>query len=248
MDAFARGLHVIRTFSRDRERQTLSEVAAHAGISRASARRLLHTLVQLNYAQCDGRYFSLKPKILDLGYAYVSSMEFGDLVIDSMHELASRMNSSCSISILEGHDVVYVARTTVRRLVRRAIPVGSRCPAHVLSMGRVQLAALSDEALDHFLATASIERYTPYTVVDRAELRRAIRGDGEKGWSLVKRELDEGVCAVGMPIRNKNGDVIAGLGFGLPPDRADDPAFIEESLAELAKTADTINGLMRLRG
>jgi IclR family transcriptional regulator, pca regulon regulatory protein len=248
VDAFARGLQVIRTFSRDRERQTLSQVATHAGISRASARRLLHTLVQLNYAQCEGRYFSLKPKVLDLGYAYVSSMEFGDLVIDTIHDLALRTNSSCSICVLEGHDVVYVARTTVRRVVGRVLPVGSRCPAYVLSMGRIQLAALGDEALDHFLATANIERFTPYTVVDQAELRRIIRADGAKGWSLVKRELDEGLCAMAMPIRNKKGDVIAALGFGLRPERADDPVYIQETLAEVAKTVAMIDGLMQLRG
>jgi IclR family pca regulon transcriptional regulator len=248
VDAFSRGLQVIRTFDRDRERQTLSEVAARAGISRASARRLLHTLVHLNYVQHDGRYFSLKPKILDLGYAYISSMEFNDLAVDSMHELASRTNSSCSIAVLEGLDAVYVARTTVRRVIGRLFPVGRRLPAYVLSMGRIQLAALSDDALDRYLAAADIERFTRYTVVDRKALRRIIREDGAKGWSVVKREFDEGMCALAMPLRNKDGDVIAALGLGLRPDRADEPAFVEESLAEVAKTAEAINGLMRQRG
>lgn len=248
VDAFARGLTVIRTFGRERERQTLSEVAARAGISRASARRLLHTLVQLGYAQNDGRHFWLRPRILDLGYAYVSSMDFGDLVHDSMHELASRTNSSCSISILEGHEIVYVLRTTVRRVTARNFPLGSRFPAHILSMGRIQLAALSDEALDHYLATAHIERFTRFTVVDREELRRIIQADREKGWSMMKREFDEGLCSMGMAIRNKEGVVIAGLGLGIPPDQADDDAFIANSLKELARSVDTINGLVRLRG
>lgn len=248
VDAFARGLNVIRTFGRERERQTLSEVAARAGISRASARRLLYTLVQLGYAQNDGRHFSLSPRILDLGYAYVSSMDFGDLVHDPMHELASRTNSSCSISILEGHEIVYVLRTTVRRVTTRNFPLGSRFPAHILSMGRIQLAALSDDALDHYLATAHIERFTRFTTVDREELRRIIRADREKGWSMMKREFDEGLCAMGMAIRNKEGTVIAGLGLDIPPDRADDDAFIANSLKELARTVDTINSLMRQRG
>jgi IclR family pca regulon transcriptional regulator len=115
-------------------------------------------------------------------------------------------------------------------------------------MGRIQLAALSDEALDRYLAAADIERFTRYTVVDRKALRRIIREDGTKGWSVVKREFDEGMCALAMPLRNKNGDVIAALGLGLRPDRADEPAFVEESLAEVAKTVETINGLMRQRG
>lgn len=248
VDAFARGIQVIRTFGPEREKQTLSDVAACAGISRASARRLLHTLLHLNYVHFDGRYFSLKPTILDLGYSYISSMEFGEFAVEAMHDLASRTNSSCSIGILEGYDVLYVARISVRRLTARVFPIGGRFPAHILAMGRPQLAALSDDALDDYLANAAIERFTPYTVVDRDELRRIIRADRERGWSVVKRELDEGVCAIGMPLRNKSGRVIAGLGLGLRPDRADDPAVIEEARVEIAKAVETINGLVRLRG
>lgn len=238
---------MIRTFGPDAERQTLSDVAARAGISRASARRLLYTLLQMNYARFDGRYFSLKPTILDLGYAYISSMEFGELAVEAVHDLATRTNSSCSIGILEGHDVVYVVRTSVGRLTARVFSIGDRFPAHILAMGRVQLAALSDEALDDYLAHARIERFTPYTVVDRDELRRILRADGARGWSIVNRELDEGVCAIGMPLRNKDRQVIAGLGLGLRPDRSDDPAAIEQARIELARTVEAIDGLMRLR-
>lgn len=248
VEAFARGLQVIRTFGPGRENQTLSEVAECAKISRASARRLLHTLLQLNYAHFDGRYFSLKPTILDLGYSYVSSMEFGELAVEATHDLASRTNSSCSIGVLDGHDVVYVMRTSARRQSAHFFPIGGRFPAHLLAMGRTQLAALPDPALDDFLASARIERLTPYTVVDRDELRRIIHADRDRGWSVVKRELDEGVCAIGMPLRNKGGQVIAGLGLGLRPDRADDLAAIEEARSELAKTVAAIDGLVRLRG
>lgn len=248
VDAFARGIQVIRTFGQGCEKQTLSEVAERAGISRASARRLLHTLLQLDYAHFDGRHFSLKPTILDLGYAYISSMEFGAFAVEAMHDLATRTTSSCSIGILEGHDVVYVVRTSVRRLTARVFPIGSRFPAHVLAMGRTQLAALSDEMLDDYLANARIERFTPYTVVDRDELRRIIHADRERGWSIVSRELDEGVCAIGMPLRNKSGRVIAGVGLGLRPDRVDDPAAIEEARVALAESVAAIDGLVRLRG
>jgi IclR family pca regulon transcriptional regulator len=248
VDAFARGIQVIRTFGPGCEKQTLSEVAARAEISRASARRLLHTLLQLNYARFDGRYFSLKPAILDLGYAYISSMEFGEFAVEAVHDLAARMNSSCSIGVLDGYDIVYVLRTSIGRLTARVFSVGDRFPAHILAMGRVQLAALSDAALDDYLAHARIERFTPYTVVDRDELRRILRADRERGWSVINRELDEGVCAIGMPLRDKNNRVIAGLGLGIRPDRADDPVAIEEARIELAKAVATIDGLVRLRG
>ena len=238
---------MIRTFGPGSERQTLSDVAARAGISRAAARRLLYTLLQLGYAQFDGRRFSLKPTILDLGYAYISSMAFGEFAVEAMHELASRTNSSCSLGVLEGDEVVYVLRTSIGRLTARIFPIGGRFPAHVLAMGRPQLAALGDEALEHYLATAKIERYTPYTVTGRDALRRILVADRERGWSVVKRELDEGICAIGMAVRNKDGEVIAGLGLGLRPERADDPAAVEEARAELARAVEQIETLLRLR-
>jgi len=245
--AFARGLQVIRTFSDGAEKQTLSDVARRANISRASARRLLHTLFQLGYVDFDGKQFWLKPKILDLGYSYVSSLELAGIAQDAMSALAAKVQSSCSISILEGHDVVYVARAMVSMITSRVFAVGNRIPAHALSMGRIQLAALSDEALDDYLATAELKRYTPYTVTDPVQLREILIADREMGWSVVRRELDEGVCAMGMPLLGRDGETIAGLGLGLKPDLSHNPAFLETMRQEMARTVGTINELMRLR-
>lgn len=245
--AFARGLHVIRSFGEGSEKQTLSDVARRSDISRASARRLLHTLIHLGYVDYDGKHFWLKPKILDLGYSFISSLDFSGVAQEAMNELAARTNSSASLTILDGKDLIYVVRSTIRYGSHCKHIIGDRQPAHVLSMGRILLAELSDIELDRYLSETTFTRYTPYTVTDPQELRKIIRADGQKGWSIVRREMNEGVCAIAMPVRRKDGSVIAALGLSIRPDLSTDPDTIENALRELSSTIETINSLIRLR-
>lgn len=247
VDAFARGLQVIRSFNAGPERLTLSDVARRAGISRASARRLLHTLLQLRYVDYDGKYFSLRPSILDLGYSYISSLDLARLSEEAMDTLATTMNASCSLSVLDGHDVVYVRRAEVRAVTTCSSRVGNRVPAHLLSMGRIQLAALSDAALDDYFENVPLERFTPYTITDPGQLKSVIRADGARGWSIVRRERDEGICSIGMPIRVKDNEVVAGIGLGLKPDLSSDPVMLELARRELAKAVTTVGDLLRMR-
>lgn len=247
VDAFARGLQVIRSFCDSREKQTISDVARHAGISRASTRRLLHTLMQLGYVHYDGKYFSLKPKILDLGYAYMSSMDIAGVARDAMDELAKTMNSSCSLSVLDGFEAVYLYRAKVQLVTKCMNNVGNRMPAHLLAMGRVQLAALDDETLRRHLSSVELIRHTPYTVTDPKQLFDIIRADGEQGWSIVRRELDEGICSIAMPVRGKDDEVVAGIGVALRPDLSTDPDTIAYALRELTKTVTAVGDLLRMR-
>jgi IclR family pca regulon transcriptional regulator len=247
VDAFARGLEVIRSFSDSREKQTISDVARYAGISRASTRRLLHTLMQLGYVHYDGKYFSLKPKILDLGYAYMSSLDLAAVARDAMNELAETMNSSCSLSILDGFDVVYIHRAMVRLVTACRNNVGARMPAHLLGMGRVQLAALDDETLRRRLSSIELVQHTPYTVTDPKRLFDIIRADGKQGWSIVRRELDEGICSIAMPVRGKQDEIVAGMGVALRPDLSNDPKTIAHARSELAKAVTAVGDLLRMR-
>jgi IclR family pca regulon transcriptional regulator len=247
VDAFARGLQVIRSFNDGPEKLTLSDVARRTGISRASTRRLLHTLLQLRYVDYDGKYFSLRPSILNLGYSYISSLDLSQLAKPAMDEVATAMNSSCSLSVLDGYDVIYLRRTEVRQVSTCRSTVGSRVPAHLLSMGRIQLAALSDAALDDYFENVPLERLTPYTVTDPGQLRNVIRADGEKGWSIIRRERDEGICSIGMSIRDKDGKVVAGIGLGIRPDLSNDPETIENTRRELAKAVASVGDLLRMR-
>ena len=246
--AFARGLHVIRSFAEQAERQTLSDVARRSNISRASARRLLHTLLYLGYVDSDGKHFWLKPKILDLGYSYISSMALACVAQDAMNDLAERQKSSASMAVLDGSELVYVVRSTIRNGSHCTHTIGDRQPAFIMAIGRILLAELNDTELDGYLETTTFTRYTPYTVTDKKMLREIIRSDGKKGYSIVRREMNEGVCAIAMPVRNKDGKAIAGLGLSIRPDLSMDRAAVQAARRELSGTVETIIDLIRMRG
>ena len=239
--SFSRGLNVIKTFGEKASTLTLSEVASRASISRASARRLLHTLCDQGYARTNGKQFWLTPRILDLGFSYLSSMEIWSFAQAHMEDLVQLVHESCSIAVLDGYDIYYVMRVPTRKLLKSTLNVGSSLPAHVVSLGRIQLAELPDEELDHFLGTASIEQYTRFTVTDRAELRRIIREDGAKGWSVVDRELEEGMCGISVPIHNRSGKSIAAINITLPPSKAKEPGVLEYMRDQLQVTANRIH-------
>src|SRR5271165_1771349 len=151
-----RGLAVIRAFGPDRERLSLSEVARATGLTRAATRRFLLTLVKLGYVRNDGREFSLRPRVLELGYAYLSGLAMPEIAAPHLEELVARVRESSSISVLDGHHIVYVARVPTKRIMTVAISVGTRFPAYATSMGRVLLAGLTQDDLDRYLAEADL--------------------------------------------------------------------------------------------
>ncbi|HEY6031096.1 MAG TPA: helix-turn-helix domain-containing protein, partial [Gaiellaceae bacterium] len=181
VNSLARGLTVIRAFNRSRPTMTLSEVAKRTGINRAAARRFLLTLVREGYAETDGKYFRLRPKILELGFSALSSMTFAEIAQPIMDELADTLDEMCLAAVLDGDWVVYVNRTSTQRVVSVNLDVGSRLPAFCMSTGRVLLAALPDEELDRWLAQLRPTKYTDHTIVSKRKLREAIvhsRTDG----------------------------------------------------------------------
>ena len=196
-----RGLAVIRAFGPDRERLSLSEVARATGLTRAAARRFLLTLVKLGYVRNDGREFSLRPRVLELGYAYLSGLALPEVAAPHMEELVARLHESSSISVLDGGQIVYVVRVPTKRIMTVAISVGTRFPAYATSMGRVLLAQLSDDELERYLAEATFERLTSCTVTSPARLRTIVRETARQGYAIVDQELEEGLRAVAAPIR-----------------------------------------------
>jgi len=195
-----RGLAVIRAFGPERERLSLSEVAKATGLTRAAARRFLLTLVKLGYVRNDGREFSLRPRVLELGYAYLSGLALPEVAAPHLEELVARLHESSSISVLDGHQIVYVARVPTKRIMTVAISVGTRFPAYATSMGRVLLAALTDDELDRYLAEATFERLTARTVTNPDRLRAIVRDAARQGYAIVDQELEEGLRAVAAPI------------------------------------------------
>jgi IclR family pca regulon transcriptional regulator len=235
--SLARGLAVVRAFSKDAREMTLSEVAHKTGLTRAAARRFLLTLEALGYVASDGRRFRLTPKVLDLGFSYLSSMDLWDVAMPYMEEVSATIHESCSASVLEGCDIVYVARVPTKRIMSVALSIGARLPAITTSMGRVLLAQLDDDALHQHLGSCPVRRHTEHTVTDLAALRDILRAVRQQGWCLVDQELEEGLIAIAVPVRNKRGRVLAAMNVSTHASRMTGEEVIASYLPILEQTA-----------
>ena len=240
VNSLARGLEVISAFSRTKQRMTLSEMARATGMTRATVRRLLLTLVKEGYAATDGKHFRLRPKILRLGYSALSSMNIWDVAQPIMNELSVKLQESCFAAVLDGQEVVYVARATSDRLVNIGISVGSRAPVHAVSTGRVLLAALPEDALQKTLDALEPQRYTPNTTVSKVQLRNLIEDARAKGWSIVDQELEIGLRSISVPIRTPQGEVVAALNVCCPSARISPEEMGTRILAELLSSSQSI--------
>ena len=247
VQSFARGLEVIRSFSASAPRQTLTEVAGRSGLSRAGARRILLTLQTLGYVESDGRLFSLTPRILDLGFAYLSSMPIWNLAEPVMHELVEQVKESCSAAVLEGTDIVYVLRVPTQKIKSISLGVGSRLPAYCTSMGRMLLSALPEEEMMQRLQTAHPTARTKHTVTDIKELTARIAQVRKQGWSLVNQELEEGLVSMAAPITNRAGQAVAALNISGQANRTSAKAMQDTMLPQLLAAAQQISRLLSLQ-
>jgi IclR family pca regulon transcriptional regulator len=240
VQSLERGLSVIRAFDAEHPKLTLSEVAASASLSRAAARRFLRTLVQLGYMRSEGSRFALRPKILELGYAYLSSLSLPEVAMPHLKQLVEQVHESSSVSELDGDDVVYVARVPTKRIMAVTISVGTRFPAYATSMGRVLLAAQPDERLDAYLGSVSLRGLTGHTITSVTALRRELRKIRAQGWALVDQELEEGLRSIAAPLRNVDGQVIAAINISTHAGRRTLATIVDELLAPLLATARRI--------
>jgi IclR family pca regulon transcriptional regulator len=243
-----RGLAVIKAFGPERERLSLSEVARATGLTRAAARRFLLTLVKLGYVRSDGREFSLRPRVLELGYAYLSGLAMPEIAAPHLEELVAKLRESSSISVLDGHHIVYVARVPTKRIMTVAISVGTRFPAFATSMGRVLLSGLSEDDLDRYLAEASFEPLTANTVTDPVRLKEIVREVGSQGYAIVDQELEEGLRAVAAPIRGSSDGVTAAINVSAHASRVSLEAMRTELLPAMLETARQIETDLRSQG
>lgn len=240
VQSLERGLSVIRAFDAEHAELTLSEVAAATGVTRAAARRFLLTLAELGYVRSDGRFFSLTARVLELGYAYLSSLSLPEVAESHLEALVAEVNESSSVSVLDGMDVVYVARVPVSRIMTVAISVGTRFPAYATSMGRVLLAGLPDDELATYLAQVRLQRLTPRTVSSIAALRGELAKVRNQGWAIVNQELEEGLRAIAAPIRDRSGQVVAAVNVSAHASRTSLEAMRRDLLPLLLKTATNI--------
>lgn len=242
VQAFARGLAVIRSFNGDRPRQTLAQVAGQTGLPRATARRFLRTLVSLGYAGTDGTEFWLTPRILELGHSYLSSLSLPDIAQPRLEELSRRIDESSSMSVLDGTDVVYVSRVPVRRIMAVSITIGTRFPAYATSMGRVLLANMSIGELDDYLSSVEMAPLTPRTCVSAEKLRRELGTVRDQGWCLVDQELELGLRSVAAPVHAPDGRVAAAVNISTRTEVHDLDELHRIFLPALLDTARAISG------
>lgn len=252
VQSLERGLEVIRSFDAETPRQTLSDVARRTGLSRAAARRFLLTLEHLGYVHADGRMFALAPKVLQLGYAYLASAPLSAIAVPHLEELSRELGESTSASVLDGDEVVYVARVPARRIMTVAVAVGTRFPAFATSMGRVLLAALDDVELERFLAETRLVPLTPLTVTDAARLREIVHGVRDSGYAVVVQELEPGLKSVAAPVRGAHDRVVAAINVsmrvGVGGDSPQDRAEIERAIPRLLDRAAAISRDLRAAG
>jgi len=246
VQSLERGLAVIRAFDTEHPELTLSDVARETGLTRAAARRFLLTLADLGYVRSDGRRFLLTARVLELGYAYLSALSLPEVAEPHLEALVAEVRESSSVSVLDGDDIVYVARVPTSRIMRVAINVGTRFPAYATSMGRVQLAGLSDDDLTAYLKRVKLKPLTAHTLATEAELRGELARIRAQGWALVDQELEEGLRSVAVPIRDRDGAVVAAVNVSAHASRATKDIVRKTLLPPLLETASRIESDLRV--
>ncbi|WP_413767521.1 IclR family transcriptional regulator C-terminal domain-containing protein [Rhodococcus pyridinivorans] len=241
VQSLARGLSVIKAFGVHTPRQSLSDVARATGLTRATARRFLLTLIELGYVRTDGSQFWLTPRVLELGYSYLSALTLPEVARPHLEALAEKVKESTSVSVLDGDDVVYVARVPVSRIMTVTITLGTRFPAYATSMGRVLLAGLTDDEFEAYLARADLAPITGNTVTTAGELRAEIATVRRNGYCVVDQELEEGLRSLAAPIRDASGTVVASVNLSTHAARYRMETVHDELVPALLATAGAIS-------
>jgi IclR family pca regulon transcriptional regulator len=226
-----RGLAIMKVFNERTPRLTLSEVAELTGFTRATARRFLLTLESLNYVGSTGRYFFLRPRVLELGHAYLSSYNLVSIAQDHLESIANELRESCSASVLENENIIYICRAASNRIMTVNIALGHQLPAYATSMGRVLLGALPEKELEFYLQTSKREKLTSRTVYEIDELRKIIMKVRKQGWAINEQEL---------PIHGKGNKVIAAINVSAHASRVPVERLVNEFLPKLQACAKEI--------
>jgi IclR family pca regulon transcriptional regulator len=241
VQSLERGLAIIACFDESNPQLTLADVARATNLDRSTARRFLLTLESLGYVEQRGRYFRLTPRTLRLGYGYLSSLPWWREAQNVSERLTARIQVSSAVGVLDQQNIVYVAYASAGRfpfLMTRS--VGTHLPAVATAIGRVLLASLDPDELHKRLAGMKLEKYTSRTLTSRAELETLFEQIRDQGFALVDQELETGLRALGVPIRNRAGDVVAGMSVSLVEAPMTPEVVIERYLAPLQKAAKEI--------
>lgn len=240
VQSLERGLIVIEAFDRLHPRLNLLEATQRSGLSRSATRRLLQTLANLGYVSYDGHDYRLTARVLDLGYSHLSRLSLPEIARPHIEALSRQVHQTVSVAVLDGDEVLYVIRAHASRIMNVAIDVGSRLPAHLTALGRALLAWLSEDDLVRYLQTTRFDALTPFSVTDPDELREDLLQIRANGWSMVSQQLEEGLSAVGAPIRNRKGRVVAALNISVQANSISDDRLVGHFVPSLLETAARI--------
>lgn len=244
MTSLARGLAVVQAFSDSRKPQTIANISQKTGIPRAAVRRCLHTLRELGYVDAELNNFSLRPKVLTLGYSYLSSTPLTVSAQPYLNNISRTLNESSSLAVLEDDEVLYVARAATSRVMSVALNTGSRLPAYCTSLGRVMLAQLPPDELDAYLARTRLRAMTKNTVVSQKGLREILAGVRADGYAINDEELELGLRSIAVPVRGASGSVLAALNVGAQAARISVKQLEKEFLPVLLKGAQELSILL----
>jgi len=244
MTSLARGLAVLRAFSDARKPQTIASISQKTGIPRAAVRRCLHTLRELGYVDAELNNFSLRPKVLTLGYSYLSSTPLTVSAQPYLNNISRTLNESSSLAVLEDGEVLYVARAATSRVMSVALNTGSRLPAYCTSLGRVMLAHLPPDQLDAYLEHTRLRPMTPNTIVNPKRLREVLAGVRRDGYAINDEELELGLRSIAVPVRGASGTVLAALNVGAQAARVSVEQLQKEFLPVLQSGAQELAVLL----
>ena len=235
---------MVRAFSDQRRTLTIAQISQKTGIPRAAVRRCLHTLRQLGYAGAEMNNFSLKPKILTLGYSYLSSTPLTVSAQPYLNSISSTLHESCSLAVLDDNEILYVARAATSRVMSVALNTGSRLPAYCTSLGRVMLAHLPDHELKRYLETVKLRAYTDRTVVSAKRLKEILLEVRAAGFAIIDEELEVGLRSIAVPVRGASGNVVAALNVGVQSIRVSKRQMEEDILPVLLKGSEELSILL----
>ena len=244
ISGFAKGLAVIEAFDATNSRLSITDISKITGLERATARRCLLTLAELGYADYDGKFFTLSPRILRLGHSYLTSTPLPRLMQPFLDQLSEKTGESASASVLDGNEIVYIARASHKRVMSINLNPGSRLPAYCSSMGRVLLAAMAEDEARRILENSNRMANTPRTKTTLGELMNELQHVREQGYAVIDQELEIGLCSIAIPVRNMRGATIAAINIGAQAARVSIDEMIERYLPVMQSTRDTITSLL----
>jgi len=241
MTSLARGLHVIRAFAGVDRRLTIADVSRATGLTRAVVRRCLYTLKELGYAQTEGRMYFLQPRILNLGYAYLSTAPVPIAAQPVLEEMSETLGEASSVAVLDDGAVVYVGRAATKRIMSVTLGVGSRLPAYCTALGRVLLAHLTDEQVNIELSKVDFTQHTKHTVTSRKRLEELLVEVRQEGFALNDQELEIGLRSIAVPVRNVVGTVVAAMNVSSQASRVSRRELLERCLPVLKVAAEKLS-------